>query len=130
MAAGRFREDLSTVSRVTVQLPPLRERQEDIQLLSLQFVAAGAKRGEPDSGAAPRSRGLRCWRYSMAGQRPRAAERDRAVAHPGLTGGLIWAEQLGIIPRPPRDAAPAPATTPASNRGPPTCTRWPNSRSR
>ena len=82
---GRFREDLYyRLHVITVQLPALRERKDDIPLLIQHFlVKYGEENHKPNlelapDGARPAD-GLR-----LAGQRARAAERDRARHRPQL----------------------------------------------
>ena len=66
VAAGRFREDLFfRIDVIRVELPPLRERLEDVMLLALHFLkdaAAAAGRG-PVSFSAPAKTALRRYRW-------------------------------------------------------------------
>ena len=79
MDEGKFREDLFyRLHVITVQLPPLRERQDDIPLLAQHFLE---KYGEENQKAAPGADagGARpAARLRLAGQRARARERHRA----------------------------------------------------
>ncbi len=78
---GEFREDLwFRINTFEIPLPPLRERIEDIPLLARRLAAR--------FGAGPQRRRTVCARDAgnadgahVAGQRPRAGERDRARAH-------------------------------------------------
>ena len=60
VADGRFREDLFyRLSVVTITLPPLRERREDIPLLATHFLDAYAvTNGQPPCGIAPETMDL------------------------------------------------------------------------
>ena len=79
MDEGKFREDLYyRLHVITVQLPPLRERKDDIPLLVQHFLE---KYGEENQKTAPRAdrRGARpAAGIRLAGQRARARERHRA----------------------------------------------------
>ena len=81
---GKLREDLYYRLNVfAIELPPLRERREDLPLLVQAFLAEFNQRNnrsimavEPGRDAHPRG-------LSLAGQRARAAQRDRARDDPG-----------------------------------------------
>ena len=78
MEEGRFREDLFyRLHVITIQLPPLRDRKDDIPLLAQHFLD---KYGEENRKTGSRAH-ARCAgpadRVRLARQRPRARERHR-----------------------------------------------------
>ena len=83
VADGDFREDLwFRINTFEIPLPPLRERIEDIPLLAAHLLA----RFRPASGRERRGLHARgdssAVRAHLAGQRPRAGQRDRARHDP------------------------------------------------
>ena len=68
---GRFREDLYyRLNVITVELPPLRERPEDVPLLAHHFLGKYAqKNGKEILGITAEAMGLLS-RYRVAGERP------------------------------------------------------------
>jgi DNA-binding NtrC family response regulator len=75
VAAGQFREDLFyRLNVIPVQLPPLRERREDVPLLVQHFLgrfqAERAASGERNGGAEPLTVSQECMRRLMAYQWP------------------------------------------------------------
>ena len=79
MEEGRFREDLFyRLHVITVQLPSLRERKEDVPLLVQHFFDKyGVENNKPDLELTPEALDM-LHEYRLARQRPRARERHRA----------------------------------------------------
>jgi transcriptional regulator with GAF, ATPase, and Fis domain len=99
---GRFREDLYYRLQVfEIELPPLRERREDILLLSEEFLAEiGSTFGRPPAGISREARD-RLLAYDWPGN---ARELRNTLERAAILceGGLINAEHLSLAgPRPP-----------------------------
>jgi DNA-binding NtrC family response regulator len=85
---GRFREDLYfRINVVTIRLPPLRERREDIPLLVEHFLAKYARReGRQDAGIADEALGM-IQRYAWPGnvrELENVVERALALSKSGI----------------------------------------------
>ncbi len=110
--SGRFREDLYyRIAVVTVQLPPLRERKDDISLLAslflMRFAEAFRKRVKGFSSAALEQIEAHAWPGNVRELENRV---QRAVVL--SEGPLIEPHDLGFGPRPAVSSpAPMPATT-------------------
>jgi DNA-binding NtrC family response regulator len=99
VAEERFREDLLyRLNSVEIQLPPLRERRDDIPALAAHFLARTAGRvGRPPTISASAMRGLlaHSWPGNVRELR-HAVERAALLAE----GDSIEVEDLGLRPGP------------------------------
>jgi len=82
IAAGRFREDLYyRLNVVTLQVPPLRERREDIPLLAIHFLKEFAEKN----------------RKEIKGFTPRALDRMLRYSWPGNVRELMNTVERGVV---------------------------------
>jgi two-component system response regulator FlrC len=115
VAEGRFRDDLYyRLAVFPIRLPALRERGQDILLLSEHFLrTVSVRMGRQKPGLSDEACDLllaHSWPGNIR-ELQNAIERALILAQ----GHLISAEQLGIVPRPPRDVAAAVAAPPAKD---------------
>jgi two-component system response regulator HydG len=82
IVSGRFREDLYyRLNVVTLQVPPLRERKEDIPLLSLHFLKEFAEKNHKE----------------IKGFTPRALDRMLRYSWPGNVRELMNTVERGVV---------------------------------
>ena len=87
VAAGRFRQDLLfRLNTIEIQLPPLRERREDIPALATHFLRQHAQRYRKNITGFEASGPAGAARPPVAGQHPRARSRRRARRADGPAG--------------------------------------------
>ncbi len=86
---GEFREDLlQRLSVFVVEVPPLRERPEDLEPLVTQFIAEFNARSGKHVQVVSADAWDRMRRYDLAGERARASKRRRAIGAPGRRSHL------------------------------------------
>jgi Nif-specific regulatory protein len=86
VANGQFREDLYyRLNVVSIEMPPLRERKEDVGALANFFLRRFAERAEEARGRRLARRAEAADALQLARQHPRAGELDRARG-PALRG--------------------------------------------
>jgi transcriptional regulator with PAS, ATPase and Fis domain len=118
ISEGRFREDLYyRLNVLTVPLPPLRERREDIELLANHFLRqAAAHQGRAITGFTPEALQMLC-RYDWPGnvrelmsviRRAVVIGNETQVVEADLVGFASAVHTRGVTP-----TAPAPAPRPA-----------------
>jgi transcriptional regulator with GAF, ATPase, and Fis domain len=116
MTQGQFREDLYYRLNVfAIQLPPLRDRSDDILPLTEAFLAEFAQRfGRPPAGVSREARRMLVEYHWPGNVRELHNSLERAAIL--CEGGLITPEHLAFSarPRPIVPAVPAPAAAPAS----------------
>ncbi len=79
VTAGQFREDLYyRLNVVSIEMPPLRERKDDIVPLANTFIRAVLRRAEEADRRARARRAETADALQLARQHPRAREHDRA----------------------------------------------------
>jgi transcriptional regulator with PAS, ATPase and Fis domain len=106
MKAGTFRQDLYyRINVVTLMLPPLRERREDIPLLVDHFIARFNRlKGKDVTAAAPET-----LQILMAHDYPgNVRELENLIEHAFILcgGGLVQPAHLPAALRPPEEAPP------------------------
>ena len=80
VSRGEFREDLLyRVNLITLHLPALRERPDDIAMLAARFLADGRAGVPPGAARARRRRGRVAAAAALAGQRPRSCARPSSA---------------------------------------------------
>ncbi len=100
IAEGRFREDLFyRINVIPIALPPLRERREDIALLAEHFLAKyNEQMGKEIAGISHEAMEL-LQSARLAGQHPRARERDGARRGARADAGDPARQPAGQHPR-------------------------------
>jgi transcriptional regulator with PAS, ATPase and Fis domain len=90
--AGRFRQDLMfRLNAITIELPPLRRRQQDIPLLAQHFLEIGRGTSGIEGGISPEAITL-LQRYDWPGN---IRELENAMLHAiSLSDGTIYPEHL------------------------------------
>jgi PAS domain S-box-containing protein len=116
VAQGRFREDLYyRLNVIPVQLPPLRERREDILPLTERFLASFAQQmGKPPLALTPEAKRL-LLAYQFPGnvrELKNAVERAVALSHGAEIGSRDFPEAFGAAPALTAGSLPQPSRLP------------------
>jgi DNA-binding NtrC family response regulator len=102
VAKGKFREDLSyRLNVVKIDVPPLRDRPEDIPLLAAHFARKHARPGEPARGLAPEALAAllaHCWPGNVR-ELENAIERACVQAEGDWIRPEHLALEVGRVPR-------------------------------
>jgi transcriptional regulator with AAA-type ATPase domain len=96
VADGRFQDDLFyRLNVIPIEIPPLRDRRDDIPALAEHFVKKHAQR----TGRRIERLTTACWRPAairLARERPRAREHDRAGRR-ALPGPIITRQAVSVF---------------------------------
>ncbi len=110
IAAGNFREDLFyRLNVVPIELPPLRERREDIEVLSQHFLAQAAEDGLPRRQLAPEAVEMleaRNWRGNVRELR-NVVYRLALMARDDLIDSASLSDIIGAETQPGGEGAPS-----------------------
>jgi transcriptional regulator with GAF, ATPase, and Fis domain len=114
IANGKFREDLYYRLNVfAIQLPPLRERRDDVPILSDEFlIEIGRAIGRRPAGVSSEARKMLADYHWPGNVRELRNILERAAIL--CDGGMITPDHLAVRPAPPARSAPPPLPEPAA----------------